>query len=182
MLLVYPVLPHADNQGVPLPAVNVNAIKATYVLKYRVFGRQGFVTIGHHGAPWTPELARKEAKRLLGLVANGKDPVDEKAKARLQGADPLRQSRIIISGTPTNAEAPTNSEIERYLLASWRPLHPGSVFQITRRHISARIADLASAHERSQQPAARTALSSMLNWAMRESLDIAANPVLSAAD
>ncbi|TFV43551.1 Arm DNA-binding domain-containing protein, partial [Bradyrhizobium niftali] len=53
--------------------------QATYVLKYRVFGRQRFVTIGPHGAPWTPELARKEAKRLLGLVANGKDPADEKA-------------------------------------------------------------------------------------------------------
>jgi hypothetical protein len=38
-----------------------------------VFGRQRFVTIGPHGAPWTPELARKQAKRLLGLVANGKD-------------------------------------------------------------------------------------------------------------
>ncbi|WP_308163789.1 Arm DNA-binding domain-containing protein [Bradyrhizobium sp. SRL28] len=84
----------------PFPAVNVNATKATYVLKYRVFGRQRFVTIGPHGAPWTPELARKKAKRLLGLVANGKDPVDEKAKARLQAADPLRQSRINISGPP----------------------------------------------------------------------------------
>ncbi len=63
--------------------------QATYVLKYRVFGRQRFVTIGPHGAPWTPELARREAKRLLGLVANGKDPADEKAKARLQAADTL---------------------------------------------------------------------------------------------
>ncbi|MET4258268.1 hypothetical protein ABIC09_003210 [Bradyrhizobium sp. S3.12.5] len=68
--------------------------------KYRVFGRQRFVTIGPQGAPWTPELARKEAKRVLGLVANGKDPVDEKTKARLQAADPLRQSRIKISGAP----------------------------------------------------------------------------------
>src|SRR3981081_1451053 len=60
--------------------------QATYVLKYRGADRQGCVTIGPHGAPWTPELARKEAKRLLGLVANGKDPADEKAKARLQAA------------------------------------------------------------------------------------------------
>ena len=75
--------------------------QATYVLKYRVFGRQRFVTIGPHGAPWTPELARREAKRLLGLVANGKDPADEKAKARLQAADTLRaRSRTNISGTP----------------------------------------------------------------------------------
>nr|WP_258769957.1 integrase arm-type DNA-binding domain-containing protein [Bradyrhizobium arachidis] len=41
----------------------------------------------HHRSsrcPWTPDLARKEAKRLLALVANGKDPVDDKATARLR--------------------------------------------------------------------------------------------------
>ncbi|WP_314963885.1 Arm DNA-binding domain-containing protein [Bradyrhizobium cosmicum] len=102
----YPVLPHADDEGVPFPAINVNATKATYVLKYRVFGRQRFVTIGPHGAPWTRERARKEAKRLLGLVANGKDPAEERAKARLQTADPLRQTRINISGTPNKGRSP----------------------------------------------------------------------------
>jgi integrase len=153
--------------------------QATYVLKYRVFGRQRFVTIGPHGAPWTPELARKEAKRLLGLVANGKDPADEKAKARLQAADTLR---VIADQYLRNAKQRlkprTYSEIERYLLVSWKPLHPVSVFQITRRHISARIADIASTHGAVSAARARTALSSMFNWAIREGLDIAANPVL----
>ncbi|MDH2356893.1 integrase arm-type DNA-binding domain-containing protein [Bradyrhizobium sp. SSUT112] len=84
----------------PFPAVNVNTTKATYVLKVPSVRS---AALRHHRssrAPWTPELARKEAKRLLGLVANGNDPVDEKAKARLQAADPLRQSRINISGAP----------------------------------------------------------------------------------
>ena len=49
---------------------------AVYVLKYRAFGRQRMLTIGRHGSPWTPDTARKEAKRLLGLVAAGKDPAD----------------------------------------------------------------------------------------------------------
>ena len=31
-------------------------------------------TIGKHGSPWTPELARREALRLLGAIANGADP------------------------------------------------------------------------------------------------------------
>ena len=153
--------------------------QATYVLKYRVLGRQRFVTIGPHGAPWTPELARREAKRLLGLVANGKDPADEKAKARLQAADTLR---VIADQYLRNAKQRlkprTYSEIERYLLVSWKSLHPVSVFQITRRHISARIADIASDHGKVSAARARTALSSMFNWAIREGLDIAANPVL----
>ena len=153
--------------------------QATYVLKYRQFGRQRFVTIGPHGAPWTPELARREAKRLLGLVAMGKDPADEKAKARLQAADTLR---IIADQYLRNAKQRlkprTYSEIERYLLVIWKPLHAISVFQIARRHISAHIANIATAHGMVSAARARTALSSMFNWAIREGLDIPANPVL----
>src|ERR1035441_11118232 len=47
----------------------------TYVLKYRTEdGRQRWYTIGRHGSPWTPELARKEAQRLLGTIAAGGEP------------------------------------------------------------------------------------------------------------
>jgi integrase len=54
----------------------------TYILHYRVGGGRRAplrkLTIGRHGSPWTPQTARVEAKRLLGLVAAGGDP----AKAR----------------------------------------------------------------------------------------------------
>src|SRR5688572_15896345 len=53
-----------------------------YMLKYRSAERQRWYTIGKHGSPWTPELARREAKRLLGLVAEGKDPAEKKRKDR----------------------------------------------------------------------------------------------------
>jgi integrase len=53
----------------------------SYVLKYRFQGRQRMFTIGRHGAPWTPETARKEAQRLLGRVVSGEDPADKKAAA-----------------------------------------------------------------------------------------------------
>lgn len=46
----------------------------TYVLKFRAGGRQRWYSIGRHGSPWTVDKARTEAKRLLGLVADGKDP------------------------------------------------------------------------------------------------------------
>ena len=54
-----------------------------YVLKYRTAeGRQRWQTIGRHGSPWTPEEARKEAKRLLGEVVKGGDPAGVKATTR----------------------------------------------------------------------------------------------------
>ena len=54
-----------------------------YVLKYRTAdGRQRWHTIGRHGSPWTPETARKEAKRLLGEVVKGGDPAADKQAKR----------------------------------------------------------------------------------------------------
>jgi hypothetical protein len=51
-----------------------------YGLKYRIRGRQRWHSIGKHGAPWTPELARKEARRLLGKLASGIDPAERKGE------------------------------------------------------------------------------------------------------
>jgi integrase len=54
-----------------------------YVLKYRTrAGRQRWHTIGRHGAPWTPDLARAEARRILGDVTKGVDPAEEKQQGR----------------------------------------------------------------------------------------------------
>src|SRR6478672_8627350 len=44
----------------------------SYVLMYRTReGRQRRFTIGRHGAPWTPDAAREEARRLLGKIVGG---------------------------------------------------------------------------------------------------------------
>jgi integrase len=55
----------------------------SYVLFYRTReSRQRWFTIGKHGAPWTPETAREEAKRLLGEVAHKADPAADKRANR----------------------------------------------------------------------------------------------------
>jgi integrase len=54
-----------------------------YVLKYRTAeGRQRWFTIGQHGAPWTPDSARQQARQLLGDVARRGDPAAEKRATR----------------------------------------------------------------------------------------------------
>ncbi|MGH7119635.1 MAG: tyrosine-type recombinase/integrase [Acetobacteraceae bacterium] len=57
----------------------------SYALDYRAgHGRQALkrrITIGKHGSPWAPELARTEAKRLLGEIATGKDPAEARKAA-----------------------------------------------------------------------------------------------------
>jgi integrase len=55
----------------------------TYFLKYRTAAsRQRWHTIGRHGAPWTPDMARATARRLLVEVANGGDPAGRKQDER----------------------------------------------------------------------------------------------------
>jgi integrase len=55
----------------------------SYLVYYRTAeGRQRWFTIGRHGSPWTPETARKQARRILGQVAAGTDPAAEKRTVR----------------------------------------------------------------------------------------------------
>ena len=59
--------------------------RKVYLVQYRLGGRRGRtrrITVGKHGAPWTPDSARKAAKRTLGQVAAGEDPAEEKSEAR----------------------------------------------------------------------------------------------------
>lgn len=54
-----------------------------YVLLFRTSeGRARRYTIGRHGAPWTPDTAREEARRLLGEAVTGADPAADKQTKR----------------------------------------------------------------------------------------------------
>ncbi len=58
----------------------------TFIVRYRAEGggrsaAQRFVTVGRYGA-LTPEQARKQAKTILGGVAKGEDPADERRAKR----------------------------------------------------------------------------------------------------
>ncbi len=55
----------------------------SYIYQFRLGGRGSPTrrySIGTHGSPWTPTLARKEAERLAILVAQGIDPIGELAE------------------------------------------------------------------------------------------------------
>ncbi len=55
--------------------------KKVYVAQYRQHGRSHRVAIGEHGR-LTPEQARSEAKKLLGRVETGADPIAERMAER----------------------------------------------------------------------------------------------------
>ena len=89
-----------------------------YFLKYRLGnGRQRWATIGCHGSPWTVETARKEARRLLGQIVDGEDPVESKAIERSditvsQLCDAYLAQPVIITNRGTAKKA-SSLEIDR---------------------------------------------------------------------
>lgn len=54
--------------------------KKIYVVQYRQAGRSRRATIGEHGR-LTPDQARSEAKKILGMVEQGADPIAERGAA-----------------------------------------------------------------------------------------------------
>ncbi|MGH7074373.1 MAG: integrase arm-type DNA-binding domain-containing protein [Stellaceae bacterium] len=96
-----------------------------YFLKYRLpSGRQRWATIGRYGSPWTVETARREARRLLGQIVDGEDPVEAKAVERTdltlsQLCDFYLEQPIVITNRGTAKKASSleidRSNIERHI-------------------------------------------------------------------
>lgn len=64
--------------------------RRVYILQYRIGDRLSPTkryTIGVHGAGWTPELAGREADRLLHLIGLGTDPAEEKRRKKYASSE-----------------------------------------------------------------------------------------------
>jgi integrase len=143
----------------------------TYILKYRAEGRQRFITIGAHGAPWTPDTARREARRLLGLVASGSDP-------RIAGKSTLGALIDDYLEFAKRRQKPRSYvETTRHLRTDCAALHHVSVYKISRRHIAAHLATLEAEKGAVTAIHTRAVLSAMFNWAIGQGVELASNPV-----
>jgi len=56
--------------------------RKVYVIHYRSGGRMRRYTIGQHGSPWTADMAREEAIKVLARVHQGENPADERQEER----------------------------------------------------------------------------------------------------
>jgi integrase len=151
-----------------LPRFGVKCTPAgakVYVVQYRMGRRLRRYTIGRHGAPWTPDLARKEALRLLALVASGIDPAAAKLTGRTAPtvrdlAERVRTEHLV------KRKAATRNEYERLLRLHILPrLGSLAVADVTR-------VDVATLHHRlrttpMQANRVVAVLSKMMNLAER---------------
>jgi integrase len=144
-----------------------------YLLRYRLNGRQRFVTIGRHGSPWTPDTARTEARRLLGLVAAKSDPAAERTRpVESFGSEVgryLERKRAVMKPRAFQ-------EVERHLINHAKPLHRLILADIDRRIIASRLAEIETASGPVARNRVRSSLSAFFSWTIKEGLlDI--NPV-----
>ena len=72
-----------DSKVVGFHARRQSGDVVTYVLTYRsAEGRRRWLTIGRHGAGWTPDSARTRAQEVLGDVVKGADPASRRQESR----------------------------------------------------------------------------------------------------
>ena len=137
-----------------------------YLLRYRLHGKQHFLSIGRHGM-WTPDTARNEAKRMLGLVAQRADPASERIRpTETFGAEVERY----LTSKSTSLKTKTMVEVHRHLIVYAKPLHSLPLTKIDRRTIALRLAEIEQASGGVSRNRFRASLSAFFAWAVREGL------------
>jgi hypothetical protein len=148
--------------------------RKVYVAQYRQDGRSRRVAIGKHGR-LTPEQARSEAKKLLGLVETGADPIAERQVLRAvpvfrQIADEFMRTHV-----EAKRKARTLDSYETLLRLHILPAIGGlRLTDIRRFHISKLHADLVDHPGAANR--ALAVVSAIWNWAANEHEDLALPP------
>jgi len=140
----------------------------TYFVQYRQGSGRAApkrrYTIGKHGSPWTPDSARKEALRILGRVAEGANPTDEKKLDPSQTMRRLAERflEIHVAKKKPRTEQTYRALIDRLILPE---LGAARIPDLTAAHVSALHYKL----RRTRVTANRTVtlLSKMLAWGHR---------------
>jgi integrase len=136
-----------------------------YVVRYRFGGKQKLLSIGRHGA-WTPETARREAQRLLGVVASGVDP-GEKAE---EGDSFVALVERYLSRKQATLRPRSFVETVRHLRKQSASLHQLALSEITRRDLAEVLAKVEGESGAIARNRLRTSLSSFWRWAITEGL------------
>jgi integrase len=99
----------------------------TYVLKYRTAsGCQRWHTIGQHGNPWTPEMARINALQLKAEVSQGADPAEAKRRRRRERTIAELADRYLAEHVAAHNKPSTAIEVRRIVERRIKP-HLGHI-------------------------------------------------------
>lgn len=150
-------------------AVRCQVAAKIYAVKYRAGDRQRWHTIGKHGAPWTPEKARTQSKRILGAVADGGDPAvdrDERKSAGTLAEAVDRFKALHVAKLRSSAEV--ESLFDRFILPK---LGASAIGDIRRRDVAELLDDVESKAGPRAADKTLAAVRSFFNWHARRDGD-----------
>lgn len=130
--------------------------------------------------------ARKIARHRFAEVELGRDPAAERAQARTAASAAkltfVEVAERYLAAKTDVQRARTYGQAKLHLAGPhWKPLHDRPIEEITRAEIAARLQEIVREHGRTAASRARSNLSAMFGWAMKEGL-CDANPTISTND
>jgi integrase len=151
--------------------------KRTWVVQYRAGTKQRRITLGTVEAV-APDEAREHARRVLASVQLGTDPQAEKTANRTRDALTFGKiSERYLIHAKAKLRPRSFEEVERHIKQHWAPLREMPIQLVTRRDIAARLTEISTSRGPFAANRARSTLSALFSWAMREG-EVEANPVI----
>jgi integrase len=149
--------------------------RKVYVVQYRQAGRSRRATIGEHGR-LTPDEARSEAKKLLGVAEAGSDPIAERRKDRIVRTFGQVAKDFLTLHVATKRKARTGNEYRRILQTRILPaIGSKRIVEVRRGDVARLHAKLVDTPYEANRMLAL--VSSIWNWAAkREEVELSANP------
>lgn len=161
--------------------VRLRGNSKTYLVQFRVGLQQRRESIGDVRKMQLDD-ARKAAQQRFAWAKLGIDPAAERAKARAAAVAATLTLGAVVDrylATKETAHRPrTHEAARRYLTKHWGSLRDRSLDSIKRADVAALLHDLTKTHGRIAAARARSQLSALYTWAMKEGL-CEANPVAS---
>ena len=156
-----------------------------YLVQYRARAAQGHgnrtrrISIGHHGKPWTIDMARDEARRILAKVDLGQDPFadrEQDLEARQKEIEAAQLRKLDNFGSVADryiaycARLKTGKEIARHLrhdvIPHWKARH---IADISRRDVRS-LLDTITIRSPSVSRLAYAAMRGLFAWCLERDL------------
>jgi integrase len=154
-------------------------VSKNFIVQYRTDGRRTRRMQLGDAEVRGLDSALKEAKAILGKVAEGKDPAGERRQERQKVSDTLKSVVTdYLEAKRPEVRRNTYRELVRYLRGpSFQPLHATSIDKITRKDVAVQLVKIGTEVSSVTANRARTALSAFFSWAMGAGL-VEQNPVV----
>jgi integrase len=146
-------------------------ILASFVAQFKIHGRTRRLKIGTV-EKIAADVARKEAKKILGAAELGRDFAAEKAKKRARAEHTMGSVAKEYLAAKEKVLRPSSLKVARIYLTGdyFRSLHNMPVAEIELEHVAAALRKITKERKSHTAGAARTALSTFFVWCMGEGL------------